>query len=90
MRHALLVKRPDASFIAVNDMSGIPGKIAVLSGRRATYDLLLALREKYGDRSHQWVPHYERLAPLVVDDPHLDVRDLIEGKTYGIVKEAAE
>jgi type IV secretion system protein VirB4 len=86
-RHALLVKRPDASFIAVNDLSAVADKVTVLSGRRSTYDLLLALREKFGDRSEQWVPHYERLAPRVVDDPHQDIHDLIEGRAYGNAKE---
>ena len=87
IRYSFLVKRPDSSFIAVNDMSGIPGKVAVLSGRRATYDLCRALREKYGERSNLWVPHYEVLAPKVVDDPLLDVRDLIEGRAYPTVKQ---
>lgn len=87
IRYSFLVKRPNSSFIAVNDMSGIPGKVAVLSGRRSTYDLAIALREKYGDRSNLWVPHYENLAPRVVDDPHLDVRDLIEGRAYPGVRQ---
>ena len=84
MRHALLVKRPDASFIARNDMSGIASKVTVLSGRRSTYDLCRALQEKYGEGSKLWVPHYERLAPIVVKNPHLDVSDLVEGRTQTV------
>ena len=81
MRHALLVKRPDSSFIARNDLSGISDHVTILSGRRSTYDLLLLLRDRFGYNSRDWVPHYQRLAPLVVDDPHLDLNDLIEGRS---------
>ena len=89
MSHALLVKRPDSSFIARNDLSGIPDHVTILSGRRSTYDLLRALQQKYGDASRLWVPHYQKLAPLVVDDPHFDVLDLIEGRTRAVQERLA-
>jgi type IV secretion system protein VirB4 len=89
MRHALLVKRPDSSFIARNDLSGVGNHVTIMSGRRSTYDLLQLLREKHGADSRLWVPHYQRLAPLVVDDPHFDLNDLVEGRTRAVQERLA-
>lgn len=89
MRHALLVKRPDSSFIARNDLSGVADHVTIMSGRRSTFDLLCLLRERYGYASEDWVPHYQRLAPRVVDDPHFDLTDLIEGRTRAVQERLA-
>ena len=44
----------------------------VLSARRATYDLMNRLIAEHGDKPQAWVPHFERMAPHVVDKPTLD------------------
>lgn len=89
MRHAFLKKMPGRSLICRNDLSAIGGKVAVLSGRRATYDMALLLRAKYGTEARLWTPHFERLAPLVVKDPHLDIEDLVEGRTRHVKESLA-
>ena len=71
MRFSFLVKRPGGSVICRFDLSAAKEKIAVISGRRATYNLMLRLIEQHGEQPEQWVPHYERQAPLVADDPTL-------------------
>jgi type IV secretion system protein VirB4 len=75
MPHAFLLKRPGGSTICRFDLSRRPDQIAVISGRRALYDLALDLRRKHGEAPELWVPHYERLAPLVVDDPVLQHKE---------------
>ena len=71
MKHAFLMKRPGGSTICRFDLGRRPDQIAVISGRRSTYELALALRRKHGEDPQLWVPHYERLAPGLVDDPPL-------------------
>ena len=71
LRFSFLVKRPGGSVICRFDLSDAREKIAVISGRRATYNLMLQLIDRHGERPEQWVPHYERQAPLVADDPTL-------------------
>jgi type IV secretion system protein VirB4 len=68
-RHQFLVKRPSESFIARFDLSRRPDMVAVVSGRRSTYELMLDLKRKHGDEPEKWVPHYQRLAPLVAKNP---------------------
>jgi type IV secretion system protein VirB4 len=75
LKHAFLLKRPGGSVICRFDLSRRKDQIAVISGRRATYELALELRRKYGEAPELWVPHYEREAPLVVDDPQLQTRE---------------
>ena len=67
-------------------MSKVASKIAILSGRRSTYHLALALRDKLGTEAKAWTPEFERLAPLLVANPHLEVGDLIAGKLTSIRK----
>ncbi len=71
MRYSFLIKRPGGSVICRFDLSAAREKVAVLSGRLATYGLMLRLIEEHGERPESWVPHFEREAPLVVDDPLL-------------------
>ena len=71
MKHAFLLKRPSGSVICRFDLSRRPDQIAVISGRRSIYELALRLRNQYGTDPALWVPHYERQAPLIVDDPQL-------------------
>lgn len=71
MRFSFLVKRPGGSVICRFDLSAAKEKIAVISGRRATYNLMLRLIERHGEQPEQWVPHYEHQAPLMADDPTL-------------------
>jgi type IV secretion system protein VirB4 len=73
MRHTFLMKRPGGSVLCRFDMSGAREKIAVISARRATYDLMDRLIARYGSDPESWVPHFERLAPAVIDDPALDL-----------------
>jgi type IV secretion system protein VirB4 len=75
MKHAFLLKRPGGSTICRFDLGRRPDQIAVISGRRATYELALELRRKYGEEPQLWVPHFERLAPGLVDDPLLQRKD---------------
>ena len=46
-------------------------KIAVISARRATYDLMNRLIARHGVQPEAWVPHFERMAPAVVDPFHV-------------------
>lgn len=69
MRHSFLIKRPGGSVICRSDMSAIKSKVAVLSGRRTTYELALDLIERHGPSPEDWVPHYERLAPILAETP---------------------
>ena len=71
-RHTFLMQRPGGSVLCKFDLSGAREKIAVLSARRATYDLMQRLIAEHGDEPQAWVPHFERLAPHVVDNPTLD------------------
>lgn len=69
-RHRFMITRPGGEAMVCGfDLSKVPGKIAVMSGRRSTYDLMNELKAQYGDRPENWVPHYERLAPGLVDKP---------------------
>ncbi|HTC07281.1 MAG TPA: type IV secretion system protein VirB4 [Acetobacteraceae bacterium] len=69
MRFSFLIKRPSGSVICRFDLSAAREKVAVISGRRATYSLMLRLIEQYGDRPEDWVPHYECDAPHLAEDP---------------------
>ena len=69
LRHTFLMKRPGGSVLCRFDMSGARDKIAVISARRATHDLMNRLIALHGSASEAWVPHFERLAPGLVDDP---------------------
>jgi type IV secretion system protein VirB4 len=69
LRHTFLMKRPGGSVLCRFDMSGARDKIAVISARRATHDLMNRLIARHGAEPEAWVPHFERLAPGVVDDP---------------------
>ena len=71
MKHAFLLKRPGGSTICRFDLSRRPDQIAVISGRKSTYELAVRLRKRYGPAPELWVPHFEREAPLIVDDPPL-------------------
>ena len=71
-RHTFLMQRPGGSVLCKFDLSGAREKIAVLSARRATYDLMNRLIAEHGDEPQAWVPHFERMAPHVVDTPTLD------------------
>ncbi len=75
MKHAFLMKRPGGSTICRFDLGRRPDQIAVISGRRSTYELALDLRRKYGEEPQLWVPHFERLAPGLVDDPQLQRKE---------------
>jgi len=69
LRHTFLIKRPGGSVLCRFDMSGARGKIAVISARRATYELMNALIARHGPDPRDWVPHFERLAPDAADAP---------------------
>ena len=69
MRHSFLIKRPGGSVICRFDLSPIRHHVAVLSGRAKTYELMLRLIERFGDRPEDWVPHFEREAPLIASKP---------------------
>ena len=75
MKHAFLMKRPGGSTICRFDLGRRPDQIAVISGRRSTYELALELRRKHGEEPQLWVPHFERLAPGLVDDPQLQRKE---------------
>src|SRR4051794_16453149 len=72
LRHTFLMKRPGGSVLCRFDLSGARDKIAVISARRATHDLMNRLIARHGPEPESWVPHFERLAPGVVDDPTSD------------------
>lgn len=67
--HTFVVHRPDGAFLARYDLSGMPGKAAVLSARASTYALMRRLQAQHGTAPEAWVPHFEREAPGIVDDP---------------------
>ena len=69
MRHTFLMKRPGGSVLCRFDLSQARDKIAVLSARRATHDLMNRLIARHGPEPEEWVPHFERLAPDLVDQP---------------------
>jgi type IV secretion system protein VirB4 len=69
LRHTFLMKRPGASVLCRFDLSGARDKVAVISARRATYDLMNRLTARHGIQPEGWVPHFERLAPGIVDQP---------------------
>ena len=73
MRHTFLIKRPGGSVLCRFDLSGARDKIAVVSGRRSTYDLMNRLIARHGSDPEAWVPHFERQAPGVAADPSLPV-----------------
>jgi type IV secretion system protein VirB4 len=69
LRHTFLVKRPGGSVLCRFDLTGARDKIAVISARRATYELMNRLIARHGAEPEAWVPHFERLAPGIVDQP---------------------
>jgi type IV secretion system protein VirB4 len=69
LRHTFLMKRPGGSVLCRFDLSGARDKIAVISARRATHHLMNRLIARHGAEPESWVPHFERMAPGVVDDP---------------------
>jgi type IV secretion system protein VirB4 len=69
MRHTFLMKRPGGSVLCRFDLSGARDKIAVISARRATHDLMNRLIARHGPAPEAWVPHFEQLAPGIVDQP---------------------
>ena len=79
LRHTFLIKRPTGSVLCRFDLSAARGKVAVISGRRATYDLMLRLIARHGPDPEAWVPFYEQQAPGIADEP-----------TAGQFKDAAE
>lgn len=74
MPYTFLVKRPSGSVVCSLNLSRAPDLVSVISGRRSTYELMLDLIAQHGDEPQQWVPHFEQQAPLVVDEPTLDMR----------------
>ena len=71
LRHTFLMKRPGGSVLCRFDLSGAREKVAVISARAATYDLCNRLIARHGPDPADWVPHFERQAPGVVDAPTL-------------------
>ena len=69
LRHTFLMKRSGGSVLCRFDLSGARDKIAVISARRATYDLMNRLIARHGNQPEAWVPHFERLAPGIIDQP---------------------
>lgn len=69
LKRTFLIRRPGGSVLCRFDLSGAKDKIAVISGRRATYDLMNRLIARHGSDPEAWVPHFERLAPGIVDAP---------------------
>lgn len=69
MQHTFLLKRPGGSVLCRFDLSGIKDKIAVISARSKTYDLMNRLIAQHGAEPEAWVPAFERLAPSVAADP---------------------
>lgn len=78
LHHTFLIKRPGGSVLCRFDLSGAKDKIAVVSGRRATYELMNRLVAQHGSDPEAWVPHFERLAPSVVDAPTLQPAEAAE------------
>ena len=75
MRHTFLLKRPGGSVLCRFDLSGIADKIAVISARSKTYDLMNRLIARHGAEPEAWVPHFERLAPSMAADPTGEQQD---------------
>ena len=73
MRHAFLIKRPGGSVICRFDLGAIRHHVAVLSGREATYGLMLRLIDRYGGRPEDWVPAFKEQAPGAVETPSRSV-----------------
>jgi type IV secretion system protein VirB4 len=71
------MKRPGGSVLCRFDLSGMRDKIAVISARRATYDLMNRLIARFGPEPEAWVPHYERLAPDIADQPTVGETDIM-------------
>ena len=69
MKHSFLIKRPSGSVLCRFDLSGAKDKVAVISGRASTYDLMNRLIARHGDDPEAWVPHFEREAPRLVEAP---------------------
>jgi len=69
MRRAFLLKRPSGSVLCRFDLGGMQDKLAVISARTKTYELMQRLIARHGDRPEEWVPIFERLAPGLADDP---------------------
>ncbi len=69
MRHTFLLKRPGGSVLCRFDLSGAKDKIAVISARGKTYDLMNRLIARHGSDPEAWVPHFERQAPSIAADP---------------------
>jgi len=78
MPFTFLVKRPSGSVLCTLNLSDLPGMVSVISGRRSTYDLMERLIAKHGDDPSSWVPHFERQAPSIVDEPTLNFAEAAE------------
>ncbi len=69
MRHTFLMKRPGGSVLCRFDLGAMRDKVAVISGRRSTYDLTNRLIARHGADPRAWVPEFERRAASVLDAP---------------------
>ena len=78
MKHAFLMKRPGGSVLCRFDLSGMKDMVSVVSGRRATFDLSERLIARYGADPENWVPHYERQAPGIADEPTIKLLEAAE------------
>ena len=65
------LKRPSGSVLCRFDLSGAMDKVAVVSARESTYQLMNRLIAVHGPDPQAWVPHYERQAPRLAADPSL-------------------
>lgn len=79
MRRAFLLKRPSGSVLCRFDLGGLKGKLAVISARTKTYELMNRLIARHGPEPQQWVPRFEEQAPGLADNP-----------TTILIQEAAE
>ncbi len=68
-RHTFLLHRPGGSVLCRFDLSGAKDKVAVISARKSTYDLMNRLIARHGSDPEAWVPHFEQLAPSIAADP---------------------
>jgi type IV secretion system protein VirB4 len=78
LRHTFLLKRPSGSVLCRFDLSGAMDKVAVVSARESTYQLMNRLIAVHGPDPKDWVPHYERHAPRLAADPSLRLPEAAE------------
>ena len=69
LRRCFLLKRPSGSVLCRFDLGGMRGKLAVISARTKTYELMEKLITRHGDSPEAWVPFFEKIAPGMADDP---------------------